>query len=73
MKPDDSSMDNTLGLAVGILTGIPINTTPGAIVGSLLHDSTERATPSSSYDSGSSSYDSGSSSSGGGFDSGGSY
>lgn len=75
-RQQDSS-DNTLGLAVGIATGIPINLTPGAIAGAAIHHSMNRdTTPSPSYDSGSSSssYDSGSSSSGGGsFDTGGSF
>ena len=79
LKPDDTSMDNALGLVVGLATGIPINTTPGAIMGAVLHHATEErqsyTPPAPSYDSGSSSssYDSGSSSGGGSFDTGGSF
>lgn len=77
----DDSFD-TVGLATGMLTGIPVGPrgiTSGSLMGSLLHsnpvnaDDSNRSSSSydsgssSSYDSGSSlSFDSGSSSSGGG-------
>ena len=78
-QPDSTMMDNVLGYMVADATGIPINFTPGAIIGMVNHASHEtntthhNASPSydssssSSYDSSSSSYDSGSSSSGGDF------
>jgi hypothetical protein len=79
-QPDNTMMDNVLGYVVADATGIPINFTPGAIVGMMNHASHETSTThhdaspsydsvstSSSYDSSSSSsYDSGSSSSSGG-------
>jgi hypothetical protein len=76
-QPDNTMMDNVLGYVVADTTGIPINFTPGAMIGMMNHASHETsathhdASPSydssssSSYDS--SSYDSGSSSSGGDF------
>lgn len=76
-QPDNTMMDNVLGYVVADATGIPINFTPGAIIGMVNHASHETSTThhdaspsydsssSSSYDS--SSYDSGSSSSGGDF------
>jgi len=79
-QSDNTMMDNVLGYVVADTTGIPINFTPGAIVGMMTHASHETSTThhdassssdsistSTSYDSSSSSsYDSGSSSSSGG-------